>query len=356
MEIGELLELTAKRDASDLHLVVGLPPVIRVYSELQFLPNLPALTEADAERLIFGLLNPEQKEGVMINRELDFSFPFGGGRFKNNSRFRVNIYYQKNTLAASLRFISGDVKTLEQLKLPSSLREFSRLKQGFVLVTGPAGQGKTTTIAALIDEINRARNCHIVTIEDPIEYTYPKGKSLISQREMRVDTHSWDIALRSVLREDPDVVLIGEMRDLETVASALTIAETGHLVFASLHTNSCAQTIDRIVDVFPAHQQTQVRQQLSGALAGVVTQRLLPSLEGGLIPAVEILVATQAVKTTIREGKTHLIDNIIQTSKDVGMILLEEYLVELIKAGKVSLEQAEVFSIRPGELRRMMRK
>ncbi|HCS78717.1 TPA: type IV pili twitching motility protein PilT [Patescibacteria group bacterium] len=253
-------------------------------------------------------------------------------------------------MAAALRYLPQKIRNVEELGLPKLYHDFVNLRQGFILVTGPTGHGKSTTLAAIINEINNSRETHIITIEDPIEYMYPKGRSIISQREMHTDTYSWNVALRSVLREDPDVVLIGEMRDYETIAAALTIAETGHLVFATLHTNSAAQTIDRIVDVFPENQQSQIRLQLAATLEGVLSQRLLPQIGGGRVPAIEILMATPAVQTTIREGKTHLIDNIIQTSGEMGMQLMETSLTQLVKAGKIDLDTAKEYSIRPEEL------
>src|SRR3989344_5694699 len=245
MDIKQLLEITAKRNSSDLHLLVGTPPMLRIDGVLQQVPQEPALTGETAEALIYGLLSNEQKDMLLANKEIDFSYALG------EARFRVNVYFQKTMLAAALRYLPQKIRDIEELQLPKLYHEFVNLRQGFILVTGPTGHGKSTTLAAILNEINHNRKVHIVTIEDPIEYLYPKARAIISQREMHTDTHSWNVALRSVLREDPDVVLIGEMRDYETIAAALTIAETGHLVFATLHTNSAAQTIDRIVDVFP---------------------------------------------------------------------------------------------------------
>lgn len=355
MKIEELLELIVKNNASDLHLIVGNPPVLRVEGELMEVSGQKPLTPEDAERLLFPILTPEQKELLLANKELDFSVPFTGEGFKGEARFRVNAYFQKGYLSAALRYLPPQIKTIEELGLPKILHEFAKLRQGFILVTGPTGHGKSTTLASIINEINVNRASHIVTIEDPIEYTYPIGKSIISQRELRLDTYSWDIALRSVLREDPDVVLVGEMRDFETIASALTIAETGHLVFSTLHTNSAAQTIDRIIDVFPEHQQAQVRMQLSMVLEAVFSMRLVPQLNGGRIPAYEILISNAAVKTTIRDGKTHLIDNIIQTSSEMGMISLETTLSHLVRQGKISLEVAQEFAVKPNELMRTVK-
>lgn len=258
-------------------------------------------------------------------------------------------------MAASFRLINANIPTIDALGLPRICHEFSALKQGFVLVTGPTGQGKSTTLAAVLQEINQTRPVHIVTIEDPIEYIYVPEKSIISQREVHNDTHSWELALRSVLREDPDVVLIGEMRDYETIAAALTIAETGHLVFATLHTNSAAQTIDRIVDVFPENQQPQVRMQLSANLEAVLSQRLVPRVNGSRVVAYEIMVGTTAMRTTIREGRTHMIDNIIQTSGEYGMNTLESCLAGLVSGGVISMETAEAYATRPDEIKRYIR-
>lgn len=348
MSIQEYLEIVVKKEASDLHLVAGSPPMVRVDGQL--LPVASAvLSPEDTESLVFELLSSEQKEMLLVNKELDFSFALG-----DVARFRVNAYFQKGYLSAALRLIPSYIKSIEELNLPRICHNFAKLRQGFILVTGPTGHGKSTTIASVINEINQTRAVNIVTVEDPIEYVYPKGKSLISQREMHLDTHSWEVALRSALREDPDVVLVGEMRDFETIASAITIAETGHLVFATLHTNSAAQSIDRIIDVFPENQQIQVRLQLAETIAGIVSMRLIPAIGGGRLPAVEILLSSGAVQTTIREAKTHQIDNIIQTSGESGMILLDASLAYLVKAGRVSLDVARSYSIRPDELDRLV--
>ncbi len=348
MRIQEYLEIVVKKEASDLHIIAGSPAMVRVDGELLPISQGP-LTAQDTESLIFELLAPEQKEMLLVNKEIDFSFSLG-----EVARFRVNAYFQKGYLSAALRLISSYIKTVEELNLPPILHDFTKLKQGFILVTGPTGHGKSTAIASMINEINQSKPLHIVTIEDPIEYVYPKGKALVSQREMHLDTHSWDIALRSVLREDPDVVLVGEMRDFETIASAITVAETGHLVFATLHTNSASQSIDRIIDVFPENQQVQVRMQLASTIAGIVSMRLLPAIGGGRLPAIEILLSTPAVQTAVREGKTHQIDNIIQTSGESGMILFDASLAYLVKAGRISYDVAKTYSIRPHELERIV--
>ena len=350
MNIKDLLKITVERKASDLHLVVGIPPTLRIDGLPSPLTE-EALTDEKIEELVAELLTDEQKELLSVNKEIDLSFAY-----ENEARFRINVYHEKRHLAAALRCLPLKIRSIDELSLPKICRQFTQLNQGFILVTGPTGHGKSTTLAAMLEEINRNRRCHIVTIEDPIEYVFSHKKAIISQRELHADTHSWNIALRSCLREDPDVVFIGEMRDYETIASALTIAETGHLVFATLHTNSAAQTVDRIVDVFPPHQQEQVRMQFSSTLEAILSQRLIPCLSGGRIPASEILVATQAVRTTIREGKTHLIDNIIQTSAEVGMVTLETDLARLVKIGKISLETAKAWALRPEELMRQIRK
>ncbi|MCL4382272.1 MAG: type IV pilus twitching motility protein PilT [Patescibacteria group bacterium] len=347
MNIQELLNETNRRGASDLHLVVGMQPTLRIDGFLVPLSDKELLTAEEAESLILAILSPEQKELFLANKELDFSYG------TDQARFRVNVYFQKGSMAAAFRLIPFKIRSIDELNLPQICHTFASLRQGFILMTGPTGHGKSTTLAAIIDEINQTRATHIITIEDPIEYVYPKGKSMVSQREMHLDSHSWEVSLRSCLREDPDVVLIGEMRDYETISAALTIAETGHLVFATLHTNSAAQTVDRIVDVFPEHTKAQVRMQLSATLEGILSQRLLPAVGGGRIPACEILTATPAVKTTIREGKTHLIDNIIQTSAELGMISLEGTLARLVKAGKITLEVAQSFALKPEELDRL---
>lgn len=350
MTINDLLAITEKRAASDLHLIVGYPPTIRIDGELLLLPNSTVLTAAQVEKMIASFLSAQQKQVFSTNKELDLSIT------TKNSHFRVNLYYQQGAPAAAFRLIPQKIKAIEELNLPKILNAFTKLRQGFILVTGPTGHGKSTTQASMINKINLERAVHIVTIEDPIEYVYPKGKALVSQREINSDTYSWNGALRAVLREDPDVVLVGEMRDLDTVRSAITIAETGHLVFATLHTNSAGQAIERIIDVFPSEQQKQIRLQLAQILEGVISQRLLPAVGGGRLPAVEILLASPAVATVIREEKTHQVDNIIQTSGNLGMNLLEDSLAQLVNEGKVSLEVAQEYTLRPDELARKMRK
>lgn len=348
MSIQEFLEIVVKKEASDLHLVVGMPAMVRIDGLLAPVSSA-ALSPEETESLVFELLSAEQKEMLLVNKELDFSFALG-----EVARFRVNAYYQKGYLSCALRLIPSYIKSIEELNLPKILHNFAKMRQGFVLVTGPTGHGKSTTIASIVNEINQTKAVHIVTIEDPIEYVYPKGKSLISQREMHLDTHSWEVALRSCLREDPDVVLVGEMRDFETIASAITVAETGHLVFATLHTNSASQSVDRIIDVFPQNQQTQVRLQLAATIAGIISIRLVPAIGGGRLPVCEILLSSPAVSTSIRDGKTHQIDNIIQTSGEQGMILFESSLAYLVRAGRVSMDIAKTYTVRPEELERLV--
>lgn len=354
MDIHELLNLTIKNNASDLHLLVGIPPTLRIDGMLRSLSSYPVLTHELIEPMVFSLVTPEQKELLLANKELDFSFDFNDRSTNQVGRFRINTYFQRGYLSAALRYLPPTIRTVEELNLPKILHSFSQLKQGFVLVVGPTGHGKSSTLAAIINEINMTKSFHILTIEDPIEYVYPKGSSIISQRELGLDTHSWSMALRSALREDPDVVLIGEMRDPETMAAAITIAETGHLVFSTLHTNSAAQSIDRIVDSFQEHEREQVRAQLAATLRGIISLRLLPQIGGGRIPAVEILIGTPAVASNIRDGKTHLIDSVIQTSKDAGMIPLEVSLAELVRAGQITLEEAKLYALHEEELLRLV--
>ncbi len=349
LNIQQLLELVISRKASDLHVLVGSVPVIRIEGVLVPVPGEPVLSHERGQEMVYAILTAEQREVLSLNKEIDFSVaPTNGGRF------RVNAYHQKGDLAASFRLIPPKAPTIEQLGLPKICHMFATLRQGFVLVTGPTGHGKSTTLASVIDEINTNRFEHIVTIEDPIEFVFEPKKSIISQREMHGDTHSWDVALRSALREDPNVVLVGEMRDYETISAALTLAETGHLVFATLHTNSASQTIDRIVDVFPQEQQDQVRMQLSSTIEAVFSQRLIPALGGGRVVAHEIMLGTPAVKTAIRDGKSHMMDNIIQTSGELGMVQLEMSLAQLVREGRISLDTALEFAIRPEELSRQI--
>jgi twitching motility protein PilT len=353
MDLQQLLILTVKNKASDLHLVAGVPPSLRIDGSLMPVQNYDILQPHDIEQMIFSILTPEQKELLITNKELDFSHGYGGGIYGNEGRFRINAYYQRNYLAAALRYLPSEIRSIEELGLPKICHDFAQMKQGFVLVAGPTGHGKTTTIASILNEINKSRAAHILTIEDPIEYIYPVGSSIITQRELGSDTHSWPMALRAALREDPDVVLVGEMRDPETIQAAITLAETGHLVFTTLHTNSASQSIDRIVDSFPDQKRSQIRIQLAATLRGIISQRLLPKIGGGRVVAVEVLVGTPAVASNIRDGKTHLIDSVIQTSKETGMITLEAALAQLVLAGLVTLNDAKGYALHEEELIRM---
>lgn len=350
IDIKQYLQMIVDAKASDLHLISGIPPTLRVDGNLAPIPSAGVLTPDIISDLLKQVLSGEQFERLNVNKEIDFSLSFS-----DKGRFRVNAYTQKGNLAAAFRLIPLTIPKIETLGLPTILHSFTNLRQGFVLVTGPTGHGKSTTLAAMLDEINSTQSRHIVTIEDPIEFVFNAQKSIISQREMRSDTHSWEIALRSVLREDPDVVLVGEMRDYETIAAALTVAETGHLVFATLHTNSAAQTIDRIVDVFPEEQQKQVRLQLANTLEAVFSQRLVPAMTKGRVVAYEVMLGTTAIRTAIRDNKTHQIETILETSQEVGMSTLERSLADLVKRGLVSLEVAQSWSLRPEELNRLIR-
>lgn len=350
MDIKQLLQQTIDAKASDLHLLAGVAPTLRIDGILTPLSNFGVMTPEIVSDLIGQVLTSEQLSKISIDKELDFSLPFS-----DKARFRGNIYTQKATPAASFRKIPLEIPSIDSLGLPKILHAFTGLRQGLVLVTGPTGHGKSTTLASIINEININRLSHIITIEDPIEFVFRSQKSIISQREMNADTHSWSVALRSALREDPDVVLVGEMRDLETIAAALTVAETGHLVFATLHTNSAAQTVDRIVDVFPEEQQKQIRLQLSNVIEAVFSQRLISAIPKGRALAYELMLATNAIKTSIREGKSHLIDSVLETSQEAGMITLEKSLGELVKEGKITLESAQNWSLRPELLSRLIR-
>lgn len=351
MDIQQILEEALRRGASDIHLMVGTYPTLRINGELIPLSKAGDPSPDFIEKLVLGLTTPEQKELLLTNKEIDFSFALG-----ELARFRINAFYQKGYISAALRLIPSKIPALEELHLPKVFGHFSKLRQGLILVTGPTGHGKSTTIASIINEINETRSVHIVTVEDPIEYVYPSRKSLIAQREMHLDTHSWEISLRSILREDPDVVLIGEMRDYETIEAVLTIAETGHLVFATLHTNSASQSVDRIVGVFPENQQAQIQMQLSNVIEAIISQRLLPGIQTGRFPATEVLLGNGAVRNVIREGKTHLLDNIIQTSTEIGMNTMENSLAVLVREGKISLDSALSYSLKPDDLLREVKR
>lgn len=346
---AQILEKVVSLNASDLHVVVGTTPFVRVNTKLTPLDEFGVLSDTDVESFLTQLIDQQQREILEINKELDFSVSLG-----TSARFRVNAFYQRGYLSIALRHIPLKIPSFHDLNLPDYLLNICNLKQGLVLVVGPTGQGKSTTLASLIDRINETRAEHILTVEDPIEYVFTNKKSLVEQREMYLDTHTWEAALKSVLRQDPNVVLIGEMRDTDTTSAALQIAETGHLVFGTLHTNSAAQTIERIISSFTAEKQAEVRVQLAQVLEVVVSQRLLPSATKGVIPALEVMLGTDAVKALIRENKTHMIDNVINTSGQVGMISLEKALAQLVASGEVEFADASVYTPKPEDLKRFM--
>lgn len=349
-KIETLLEECLRRKASDIHIQVGLQPILRIDGNLVPITSAPVLTNELIRSLIFATLDENQRNIYLKDKEYDYSFAFG-----DLARFRVNAYHERGKMAAAFRLIPNDIKSINDLGMPEIVGSFADFPRGLVLVTGPTGSGKTTTLAALIDKINREKSRHIITIEDPIEFTYKSQRSVVVQREVHYDTFSFSAALRSALREDPDVVLIGEMRDLETIQSAITIAETGHLVFATLHTNSAAQSIDRMIDVFPAQQQPQVRSQLSNILMAICSQRLIPAIGGGRVCAAEIMVANSAIRALIREGKTHQIDTAIQTGADLGMQTMDRTLASLVRTGVITYDSAREYAIDLNELDRLMR-
>ena len=349
--LENLLETTLTQKASDLHISAGHVPTLRIGGRLVPLIRRKELSPGDSRGLAFALLNDEQQERFLKEKEIDFSY-----NFKNKTRFRVNVFFQRGNVSSALRLIPNKISTIEELNLAPILHEFIRPSQGFVLITGPSSQGKSTTLAALVDEVNHTKAVHIITIEDPIEYVFQDDRSIIDQRELNLDTLSFAKALKSTFRQDPDVIMVGEMRDPETIATAITAAETGHLVLATLHTNSASQTIHRIVDTFPGSQQNQIRAQLSGSLLGVFSQRLIPRIKGGLIPACEIMLNTPAVANLIRENKVHEIPMIIETSAEIGMISLNRYLANLVRSKEIALEVAQNYSMNPSELRSLVRR
>lgn len=351
LTVEPFLEEVIRRDASDLHVQVGLPPMLRIDGALAPIKEVAPLTAEAIDQIIFGLLDEDQKKIYVKDKEIDFSFAYG-----DLGRFRVNSFHEKGNPAAAFRLIPNQIRTVEDLGLPPVLNKMTEYPRGLVLVTGPTGSGKSTTLAGMLDKVNRERAMHVITIEDPIEYQHHHKKSIVVQREVHFDTPSFAAALRSALREDPDVVLIGEMRDLETISTAITVAETGHLVFATLHTNSAAQSIDRMVDVFPPHQQQQIRIQLASVLQGIVAQRLIPMIGGGRMAAAEILVVTPAVRNIIREGKSHQLDAVIQTGAEFGMQSMDATLARLIHEGKISYEEAKNYAVDLTELDRLMRR
>ncbi|MBU1102922.1 PilT/PilU family type 4a pilus ATPase [Patescibacteria group bacterium] len=350
-EVDQFLEEAIKRDATDIHIVFGRPPMLRIGGRLISSENSKVLNQEDAKTLALSLLTPEQEEKFWAQKEIDLSFSF-----KDEARFRVNIYQQLGKVSAALRLLPKQIRTVEELNLPPVLHQFTQVSQGFFLVVGPSGHGKSTALAAMIDEINHSRQDHIITIEDPVEYLYVQDKCIIDQREVGTDVHDFHRGLRAMFREDADVCMIGEMRDPETVSTAISAAETGHLIFSTLHTNTAAQTLDRIIDVFPPHQQPQIKGQLASTLLGILSRRLVPTVDGSLINAVELLIANSAVRNLIRENKTHQIDMVIETSSEEGMISLNRSLADLVQRGFVSRESAEIFSTNPAELKMLLQK
>src|SRR3954465_3668666 len=344
--INELLERMVEANASDLHVTTGTPPAIRVRGEVERLDGFDTLTAEETQQLLYRILSSEQQKNFELNRQLDFSYSMPG-----LARFRVNVYFQRESIGAAFRLIPTELKTLEELGIPDSLHVLAEKPRGLVLVTGPTGSGKSTTLAAIIDEINRNRSEHILTIEDPIEFLHRHKRCIVNQREIGPDATSFADALRAALRQDPDVILVGEMRDLETISTALTAAETGHLVFGTLHTQSAPSTIDRIIDVFPAEQQEQVRIQIANSLQGVVTQALMPTADKmGRVPALEILLPDDAVRNLIRQGKVEQIYSVMQTNTGRGMQTMEQSLGDLIMRRVVDLEAGLSRSSRPNQL------
>ncbi|HEV7884112.1 MAG TPA: type IV pilus twitching motility protein PilT [Solirubrobacteraceae bacterium] len=349
-DFADLLLEVIERNASDLHLTAGAHPTVRVRGHLLALEDYPVLTTERTREIVYSVLTNDQRQRLETDWQIDFAYAIPG-----RARFRVNAYYQRGAIGAAFRLIPFSIKTLDQLGLPAVMHELARKPRGFVLVTGPTGSGKSTSLAAVINEINETRSDHIMTIEDPIEFLHSHKKCLVNQREIGSDAQSFGAGLKSALRQDPDVILVGEMRDLETIHTALTAAETGHLVFATLHTQDTPQTIDRIIDVFPASQQQQVRVQLSVALQGIITQQLLPTADGaGRVAACEVLLATPAIRNLIREGKTHQIYSSLQTGASVGMQTMDAALATLVRAGKITQQLAESRSSTPEELRRLL--
>lgn len=343
--LKKLLEITCEREASDLHISCGHPPVLRENTVLVDIDEEKVITPEVSQGLAFSLMTEAEKDVFLREKEIDLAY-----EANENDRFRVNIFYQSKKISIAMRSVPNKIKTIDELGLPQILHKFAQSKQGFALITGATSQGKSTTLAAIIDEINHSRRDHIITIEQPIEYVFDDDKCIIDQREVFQDTFSFAKALRSTLREDPNVIMVGEMRDFETISTAITAAETGHLVLATLHTNSASQTIHRLIDVFPPHQQNQIRAQLASSLLGVVSQRLVPKIEQGFIPACEVMFATPAISNLIRENKIHEIPSVIETSGRVGMITMNKSLTDLVKQGIISKETAVSYSLDLDEL------
>jgi len=349
-ELEEILDRAIKNGATDIHLSSGSNPFYRINGSLTHLRKNFILSDENTKGFAFSLLTEESQEKFLSQRDIDLSFTY-----KDKARFRVNIYYQMGKINVSLRLIPTQIRTIEDLKLPQICYQFAKASQGFFMMVGPSGHGKSTALAAIIDEINHTRYDHIITIEDPIEYIFKQDKCLIDQREVGQDVQNFHRGLREAFRQDPDVIMIGEMRDPETISSAVTAAETGHLVLATLHTNTASQTIDRIIDTFPPHQQAQIRMQLAANIIGIISRRLIPCLKGGVINAVEVMIANSAVRNLIREGKNHQIDMVIETSSEQGMISLNHSLADLVEQGLISKEYAELNSNNVSELKMLLK-
>ncbi len=350
-KLGDLLTITAKQNASDIHIIAGRYPTLRIDGALVPLTNESILTPQDTVGLGNALLGDVRMKELIAKRELDLSYTF-----EDKARFRVNVYFERGNVAIAMRLIPAKISTIEELALPSVLHDFTGLSQGLVLVVGPAGHGKSTTLASFLDEINHSRTEHIITIEDPVEYMFVQDKSIVSQREVGDDTINFSNGLRSILRQDPDVIMVGEMRDNESIATVLTAAETGHLVFSTLHTNSASQTIDRIIDSFPSSQQGQISSQLAATLVGIVSERLIPKVNGGRVPACEVMIVNPAIRNLIREKKTYQIDLVIETNAQEGMITLNRSLADLVRRREINMEQALMYSLDPSELKILLSK
>jgi len=348
--LKKFLDIVVKEQASDLDISVGHVPNIRVTGQLVPLSQEKIISAKDSEGMAFAIMSELQKKKLLEQKEVDFSYEYEGV-----GRFRINAFFQRGSISLALRFVPSKIRTIEELNLPPILHDFTNRPQGLILVTGASGQGKTTSLAAMIDEINHTRSAHIITIEDPIEYTYPIDRAIIDQREVSIDTLSFSNALRATFRQNPDIIMVGEMRDLETISTTITAAETGHLVFATLHTNSAAQTIHRIVDVFPGDQQNQIRFQLASSLLGIISQRLIPRIKGGFIPVCEIMICNNAISTLIREDKTHEIPAVIETSAKEGMISLNRAMVDLVRRKEITLNNAMNYALDPVEIKNLLR-
>lgn len=350
-KLEKILDQAVEIEATDVHINISKPPYLRINSKLAPLDGFSPLSKEEVEEMAFSIMTDERKEQFMAQRDVDLSFDY-----KSKGRFRVNVYRQLSKISIAMRLIPRKIRTIEELHLPEICHQFTRYQQGFFLVVGPTGHGKSAALAAITDEINHTRQDHIITIEDPVEYLFEQDKCLIGQREVGQDVQSFHRGLREAFRQDPDIILIGEMRDPETISSAVTAAETGHLVLTTLHTNSAAQTIDRIIDSFPPHQQAQIKSQLAATLIGILSRRLIPSEKYGIINAVELMIANSAIRNLIREGKTHQIDMVIDTSSGEGMISLNRSLVDLVNQGLISQEDAELYTINLSDLRSLLKR